>query len=109
MIELESRVADAPDLEPTILRTNSAVYRENWPDQHVNGKATFTLWRDIIHPGSAVFISASEVRDDGTRLIGNATYVVENVAPQAGYVWFQVDVQWGSPLRISTDILVINP
>lgn len=87
--------------------TGAALRYDGWPD--LNGDVSFGFNWSAIQPGSHVFISVSEVDNDGNRFNGLATYTVQNIIPLAGRVVFRILIDWGSPVRVSTDILVINP
>ena len=80
---------------------------EGWPSLH--GTPTFRFNSPSIHAGSHVYISASEVDNAGNRFLGDASYLVRNVVVHEGSVEFRLSIDWGSPLRVSTDILVVNP
>jgi len=56
-----------------------------------------------------VYVSASEVDNNGNRFMGAAPYTVQNVVVKEGRVEFRLTIGWNTPLRVSTDILTINP
>jgi hypothetical protein len=84
-----------------------------------NGRVTFNYnWSAIDHD-SVVLISASEyvVTDpisNEHKFIGSASITVENIAPHGPPfdpnhgVTFVVNVDWGSPLNIVTDITLLD-
>jgi hypothetical protein len=41
--------------------------------------------------------------------MGSAIYTVQNIVVKPGRTEFRINIGWNSPLRVSTDILVINP
>jgi hypothetical protein len=63
------------------------VYRLNW---------------GIITKTSHVFVEATEGH------MGAAPYTVHNVDPQNGFVEVRLTVDWGSPIDVYIDYLVIN-
>jgi hypothetical protein len=104
------RSADAagavtPELFGTM--TGAALRYDGWPSVH--GNVSFGFNWGAIQAGSHVFISASEVDNAGNRFMGAATYTVENVVVKPGRVEFRIFINWGSNLRVSTDIMTINP
>lgn len=44
-----------------------------------------------------------------SRFVGGATISVHNIAPSDGRVDFVVNVEWGDPLSIVTDITILDP
>jgi hypothetical protein len=87
--------------------TGAAIRFDGWPS--VNGAVNFGFNWPNIHAGSHVFISASEIDNAGNRFNGSAPYTVENVVVKEGRVEFRIAIGWNSPLRVSTDILTIDP
>ena len=67
-----------------------------------NGTLVYRLNWGIITKSSHVFVEASE------GFIGSASYTVHNVAPHDGYVLVRLTVDWGSPIDVYIDYLVIN-
>lgn len=102
------RSADAlprPQIVGTM--TGAAIRFDGWPSG--NGSVNFGFNWDQIHAGSHVYVSASEVDNAGNRFNGAAAYTVQNIVVKEGRVEFRVVINWDSPLRVSTDILTINP
>jgi hypothetical protein len=95
----------APGIVGTL--TGAALRFDGWPN--VNGSVNFGFNWAQIHANSHVYVSASEVDNAGNRFMGAAAYTVQNIVVKEGRVEFRVVINWNSPLRISTDILVINP
>jgi hypothetical protein len=87
--------------------TGLAFRVDGWPS--FNGSVNFGYNDGRIHAGSHVFVSASEIDNAGNRWNGLAPFTVENIVPKEGRVEFRLNIGWNSPLRVSTDILVINP
>ncbi|MCY1041432.1 hypothetical protein OV208_08905 [Corallococcus sp. bb12-1] len=87
--------------------TGAAIRFDAWPN--TNGTVNFGLNWSSIRAGSHVYISASEVDNAGNRFNGAAAIAVQNVVVKEGRVEFRMVVNWASPIRISTDILTINP
>ncbi|GET38306.1 hypothetical protein [Microseira wollei] len=56
----------------------------------------------IIKKTSHVFVEATEGH------MGAAPYTVQNVDPQDGFVDVRLTVDWGSPIDVYIDYLVIN-
>ncbi|MCP3098804.1 hypothetical protein LZ198_07940 [Myxococcus sp. K15C18031901] len=106
--EFEASYLDAVPREFSLAAVSGVATRyEGWPS--VSGTVNFTFYWPAIRRGSHVFISASEVNNAGGRFLGLATFAVQNVAVMDGRVEFRVFIGWDAPLRISTDILVIDP
>jgi hypothetical protein len=67
-----------------------------------------------IDQDSVVVVTASEYTDERVRFIGSASITVANVAPHGPPydpnhgVTFVVNVDWGSPLNIVTDIILLE-
>lgn len=106
--------ANAPDSGYTTLQaglvgtaTGAAIRWNAWPN--LNGTVNFGFNWSLIHAGSHVYVSASEVDNGLNRFMGAASYTVQNVVVKEGRAEFRIVIDWGSPLRISTDILTINP
>lgn len=103
--EASAKAHPAPAIVGTL--TGAALRFDGWPN--VNGSVNFGFNWALIHAGSHVYVSASEVDNAGNRFNGAAPYTVQNIVVKEGRVEFRVAIGWNSPLRISTDILVINP
>jgi hypothetical protein len=86
--------------------------RHFWGPQQ--GRTTLNFNWDVIDHDSVIFISASEYNSDWVRFIGEASITVSNIAPHGPPfdpnhgVTFVVNVGWGSPLNIVTDITVLD-
>jgi hypothetical protein len=87
--------------------TGAATRFDGW--QSTFGVVNFGFNWNAIHAGSHVFVSASEIDNAGNRFNGAAPYTVQNVVVKEGRVEFRLAIGWNSPLRVSTDILTINP
>jgi hypothetical protein len=87
--------------------TGAATRFDAWPSSF--GVVNFGFNWSAIQAGSHVFVSASEVDNGGNRFNGSAPYTVQNVVVKPGRVEFRIAIGWNSPLRVSTDILTINP
>jgi hypothetical protein len=85
-----------------------------------NGRVTLNFNWDAINHDSVVLISAAEYvtstpPSNEHRFIGAASITVENIAPHGPPydnnhgVTFVVNVDWGTPLPIVTDITVLDP
>jgi hypothetical protein len=79
-----------------------------------NGRVTLNYnWPAIDHD-SVVVITASEYGNDGVRFVGAASITVANISPHGPPydpnhgVTFVVNVAWGSPLNLVTDITLFN-
>jgi hypothetical protein len=82
-------------------------YRHDWGDR--NGQNILQLNWEFVNPDSRVFVAIGEGAPGGGKFIGNARYTLHNVAPFNGGVSIWVDIEWGSPIRLYVDYLVINP
>jgi hypothetical protein len=87
--------------------TGAATRYDGWASH--NGAVNYGFNWSAIHAGSHVYVSASEVDNAGNRFMGAAAYTVQNVVVKEGRVEFRLVIDWNSPLRVSTDILTINP
>jgi hypothetical protein len=84
-----------------------------------NGRTELNFNWPIINHDSVVLITASEYSVTGPasgehRFIGDASVVVENIAPHGPPydpnhgVTFVVNIQWSEPIPIATDITVLD-
>jgi hypothetical protein len=87
--------------------TGGALRFDGWPS--LFGTVNFGFNWSSIHAGSHVFVSASEIDSAGNRFNGAASYTVQNIVVKEGRVEFRIAIDWGSPIRVSTDILTIDP
>jgi hypothetical protein len=87
--------------------TGVAYRYDAWPSLH--GEVSFGFNAGPIQAGSHVFVSVSECDNGGNRFMGSAIYTVQNIVVKPGRTEFRINIGWNSPLRVSTDILVINP
>lgn len=87
-------------------------YRHNFGA--MNGNRIITLIAPagrILTPRSRVFVAISEGLAGGPdvgKFIGAARYTVHNIAPRAGAVDVWVNIEWGAPILLYADFLVIN-
>jgi hypothetical protein len=90
------------------LSGNGFTYRHDWGN--LKGRINLNLAWDAIQQGSKVFVSATEFGGGNQdAFIGAARYTVHNVAPHAGGVSVQINVEWDSPIRVRLDYLIVNP
>ena len=87
--------------------TGGALRYDGWASHF--GAVNYGFNWSAIHAGSHVYVSASEIDNAGNRFMGAAAYTVQNVVVKEGRVEFRLVIDWNSPLRVSTDILTINP
>jgi Papain-like cysteine protease AvrRpt2 len=86
--------------------------RKYWGAFH--GRATLNYNWPAIDQDSVVLITASEYNSERVRFVGAASVTVENVAPHGPPfdpnhgVTFVVNVDWGTPLPIVTDITLLD-
>jgi len=91
--------------------------RQYW--QPFRGRRRLNFNWDAIEHDSVVLISASEFRperepSDDPRFVGGAVIGVENVSPHGPPydpnhgVTFEVNVEWNEPLRVVTDITILD-
>src|SRR4051812_29991362 len=76
-------------------------YQHNWGAR--NGQIRLTLNWGAITANSRVFVSISEGH------VGAARYTLHNVVPENGRVTIWVNIEWGSPIQLYADYLIINP
>lgn len=79
---------------------NMHSYKHYWGQY--NGTVKSTLYWSVVTTSSRVFASCSE------GFLGAARYTVHNVIPGNGYVQLWTDIQWGAPISLYCDYLVIN-
>ncbi|PZR85850.1 MAG: hypothetical protein DLM68_10555 [Hyphomicrobiales bacterium] len=108
-INHERSITDHKGVKPQLVgtMTGAALRFDGWPS--VNGTVNFGFNWPAIHAGSHVYVSASEIDNAGSRANGSAPYTVQNVVVKEGRVEFRIAIGWNSPLRVSTDILTIDP
>jgi hypothetical protein len=82
-------------------------YRHDWGDR--NGQWVLNLNWGAVNRESRVFVEIGECAAGGGKFIGAARYTVYNVAPHDGVVSIWINVEWGSPIRVCADYLVVNP
>lgn len=87
------------------------VFRRYWGRQ--NGRVKCRFRSRFIRSGSIVLITVSEGDEGNTsnpnfRFVGDANIRVENISPIFGEVWFIVSVDWGEPIPIWTDIVILD-
>jgi hypothetical protein len=85
-------------------------YRADFGNWH--GELNYRLNWGVISPSSLVFVAAGEGMAGGPsagKFIGAARFSVYNVAPAAGYVYARINIEWGYPIRLYVDYLVVNP
>jgi len=88
--------------------TGAAIRFDGFPDVS-GGENNFGLNWNAVQAGSHVYISASEVDNNGNRFNSTATFTVQNIIPLANRVEFKILIGTASPVRISLDVLAINP
>ena len=108
-INHETSVKDHGGLKPALVGTltGAALRYDGWPS--VFGTVNFGFNWPAIHAGSHVYVSASEIDNAGNRFNGAAAYTVQNVVVKEGRVEFRIVIGWNAPLRVSTDILTVDP
>jgi hypothetical protein len=74
-----------------------------------NGQWVLPLSWSIVNCNSRVFVSISEVDQNGCGFIGGARYTVHNVAVRNGGIDILVTIDWNTPIRTHVSYLVINP
>ncbi|MFH7023931.1 MAG: hypothetical protein ACHBN1_00615 [Heteroscytonema crispum UTEX LB 1556] len=82
-------------------------YRHDWGDR--NGQWRLNLNWSAVNPNSRVFVAIGEGAPGGGKFIGNAKFTLHNVAPHDNGVGIWVNIEWGEPIRLYVDYLVINP
>ena len=92
--------------------------RQYWRD--LQGRTSLNFNWDAINHDSVVAVTASEFNPDpndpshSPRFVGDATITVENISPHGPPfdgnhgVTFVVNVDWGAPLNVVTDITVLD-
>ncbi|MFH8386751.1 hypothetical protein ACH4E7_38535 [Kitasatospora sp. NPDC018058] len=85
-----------------------SVWRGWWTWGPGNGTWNLRIPWNVIGVDSTVVITASEIDANGNRFVGDAAFQVSSIAPGNGVVTFKVDIAWGSPLPMRTDVVVFN-
>jgi len=81
-------------------------YRHDWGDR--NGQWKLNLSWGAVSASSRIFVSIGEGAPGGGKQMGAARYTLHNVTMQNGVVSIWVNIEWGSPIRLYVDYLVIN-
>jgi hypothetical protein len=81
-------------------------YRHDWGDR--NGQWKLNLNWSVVRASSRIFVSIGEGAPGGGKHMGAARYTIHNVTMQNGVVSIWVNIEWGSPIRLYVDYLVIN-
>ncbi|GAA2143346.1 hypothetical protein GCM10009760_29610 [Kitasatospora kazusensis] len=99
------------------------IARQYWGPRNGRNVLNFN-WPGVIDSHSTVIVTAGEYarnddphapHTDYPRFVGAADIRVCNISPHGdtpgdvGGVTFVVDVDWGAPLHIVTDIIVLDP
>lgn len=86
--------------------------RKYWHGIH--GRTVLNYNWQAIDQNSVVIVTAAEARADGVRFVGAAPITVSDITPH-GPPWdpnhgvtFVVNVEWGSPLTVATDITMLD-
>lgn len=80
----------------------------------IRGRTVLNYNWPIIDQDSMVVVTAAEARADGVRFVGAAPITVSDITPHGPPndpnhgVTFVVNVEWGSPLMVATDITVLD-
>jgi hypothetical protein len=80
-------------------------FRQNWGFKH--GQWELKLTSPLFNRRSIVVASIGEGFD--VKFVGAARCTMHNVAPGDGVISVWVDIQWGSPIAVSVDYVVIDP
>ena len=70
--------------------TGGAIRYDGWASQF--GTVNYGFNWPAIHAGSHVYVSASEVDNNGNRFMGAAPYTVQNVVVKEGRVEFRLTI-----------------
>ncbi|MFE4592245.1 hypothetical protein [Streptomyces laurentii] len=84
------------------------IWRGWWTWSPGNGVWNLQIPWNVIGVNSTVVITASEIDGNGNRFVGAAPFQVSSIAPAAGVVTFKINIDWGSPLPMRTDVVVFN-
>lgn len=80
-------------------------YRHDWG--YRNGKQKLTLNWCAITATSKVFVSISEADAYGNPFVGDARFTVHNVAPGNCKVTIRVNIEWGTPIHLVANYIVL--
>jgi hypothetical protein len=81
-------------------------YRHDWGDR--NGQFKLNLNWSAVRATSRVFVSIGEGAPGGGKHMGSARYTLHNVTMQNGVVSIWINIEWGSPIRLAVDYLIVN-
>ncbi|MBF2065959.1 MAG: hypothetical protein IGS39_16290 [Calothrix sp. C42_A2020_038] len=105
--EVRQLLPSLGDISTQELIGTGFTYRHDWGDR--KGQWTLNLNWGAVNRNSRVFVAIGEGAPGGGKFIGSAKYTLHNVAPQDGRVSIWVNIEWGEPIRLYVDYLVINP
>jgi hypothetical protein len=94
-------VPQTAELSPKYVNPNNTYAYRAYFGKY-KGTLVYRLNWSIIKKTSHVFVEATEGH------MGSAPYTVHNVDPQNGFVEVRLTVDWGSPIDVYIDYLVIN-
>jgi hypothetical protein len=80
-------------------------YRHDWGYRY--GQWKLTLNWCAVSPTSKVYVSITEVDANGNPFIGSARYTVHNVSPQNCSVNTWMNIEWGAPIRVIANYIVL--
>lgn len=105
LTEYDTAEVDAGELSESVgaeaISGNGFTYRHNWGPR--NNQWKLRLNSASINTNTRVFVSISEGH------LGAARYTLHNVVPENGSVTIWTNIEWGSPIQLLADYLIINP
>jgi len=82
-------------------------YRHDWGPRNGQWKLNLT-WAGFT-TATRVFVAIGEGTGGGGKFLGGARYTLYNVAPDTGQVGIWLNIEWGSPISLIADYLIIDP
>lgn len=106
--EVQVLLGKPGEVTPKELFGTGFTYNHDWGNKH--GWWKLNLNWGAVNCNSRVFVSATEFGGGAQcAFIGDAKYLVYNVAPYNGGVAVRVYIDWGADIRVRLSYLVINP
>jgi hypothetical protein len=94
-------------VEPQELAGRGLTYVHDWGNR--NGQWKLRLNWGVFTRNTRVFCSIAEGAPGGGSFVGNARYTLHNCAVDDGGATIWVNIEWGSPIRLTATYFIVNP